>query len=1048
MLCLVPTAAARDGWRSALASKADPESVRVWCWSDLWEGIRGGADRGPRVLSEVGRRGLIREAVNACRRDGAFAAAERLVETPGFRRLLGRQFEAWSASRLEAEPGMTPDGVEPEEWSAYVHYLRLLEATDSVDHVGLAWWASERARVKRFFENDADCGALAVADASRIGKAAWRAMTVLQSLSLPMLVSLPGDSERAESGRAEAYVGVSALSERIREWGFLEGTPPEPSFPAGMTAARRDLFRLQRTRSEHCEGLSVVGMPAGTGETLAAARAVAEALARGANPEEIALLVPEWTEPARELGSTLRSWGIACSGGPRSALARDPAVACLVSAARLPVDQWDARRLAGVLGHGRLSPTWDAPKSRAERADAARAVRECGAFRDLGRLQAAMERTLGREPRAGTEGKAAHLERERARVALPVLEAFGRLFSGAHEPAPWEDQIARLEQLLGALGLERTGDSRALGLLRLALDEQAGLLADMGSDVKERRWAWSEFVKELEDLGREVTWQPSPWREGTVRLATVTELCGVEIPWRIVMGLGEGTFPSRHVVRSTWAYRPEVDLRRDDQTITEESQHADWLVPATLASEMRRFLDLPCSTTSGLILIHGCTDAKGQPLLRAGFVDELSELFSESDWESVSYQSRRLEPVLAEDLGRAVRERRVRAVARALVGDQDELTSLASQPSHAQALRGAALGLRVQHFRSRERFSHFDGMLTGDRTIRSIAEEFDRRSPGLSPSQLETYALCPFRYYQRYVLNVLPGADADELAEDWSGRGRILHQTLEELHSLLRLDGPDAVTLDSDELFTRLSTLITQQMDSIKEQGTDLEIALHELEREILTDTGRRYVAQHEKYFEGSPRPIPAEFELAFGGRGTLPALRIGPDARGRSIGLQGVVDRLDVIEHNEQTYFRVIDYKSGSVPGRAELKDGRALQLPLYALAVLRLQFDEGSAQPDQVGYWGLKEGVGYKKLFPLERSSGPPRSDPELWAEFFRRLEAFVLALADRIRSGEFPVSPVDKECERSCDYRRVCRVRQLGAWNKEWADRPKWDPTGEQS
>ncbi|MGO9814618.1 MAG: PD-(D/E)XK nuclease family protein, partial [Isosphaeraceae bacterium] len=113
--------------------------------------------------------------------------------------------------------------------------------------------------------------------------------------------------------------------------------------------------------------------------------------------------------------------------------------------------------------------------------------------------------------------------------------------------------------------------------------------------------------------------------------------------------------------------------------------------------------------------------------------------------------------------------------------------------------------------------------------------------------------------------------------------------------------------------------------------------------------------------------------------------------------------------------FFRVIDYKTGSVPSLAEVKRGEMLQLLLYAMAVEKLILSDDAARPTGVGYWGLKK-EGYKEItFPD-------------WQQVKNELETHVLGVVDRIRNGVFAVDSRKAGCESYCDYRSICRIRQV--------------------
>jgi ATP-dependent helicase/DNAse subunit B len=121
------------------------------------------------------------------------------------------------------------------------------------------------------------------------------------------------------------------------------------------------------------------------------------------------------------------------------------------------------------------------------------------------------------------------------------------------------------------------------------------------------------------------------------------------------------------------------------------------------------------------------------------------------------------------------------------------------------------------------------------------------------------------------------------------------------------------------------------------------------------------------------------------------------------------------VAQTSDGPRFRVIDYKSGSVPAVSEVRQGVMLQLPLYAMAVQRLLYTEEQAGLFDLGYWSL-------------RSEGFRSIAFSSWDQDQVALVEHVLAVADRLRRGEFVVQSRKDGCESYCEYRGVCRVRQV--------------------
>ena len=116
-----------------------------------------------------------------------------------------------------------------------------------------------------------------------------------------------------------------------------------------------------------------------------------------------------------------------------------------------------------------------------------------------------------------------------------------------------------------------------------------------------------------------------------------------------------------------------------------------------------------------------------------------------------------------------------------------------------------------------------------------------------------------------------------------------------------------------------------------------------------------------------------------------------------------------------------MIDYKSGSVPTSTDVKFGEMLQLPLYAMAVQRLVFADEETALHDIGYWSLRD-EGFK---PIAFGS---------WEQDQEALLAHVHGhRSTRSARGVFVVQSRKPGCEQYCEYRGVCRVRQVRAAGK---------------
>src|SRR5208337_832731 len=305
-------------------------------------------------------------------------------------------------------------------------------------------------------------------------------------------------------------------------------------------------------------------------------------------------------------------------------------------------------------------------------------------------------------------------------------------------------------------------------------------------------------------------------------------------------------------------------------------------------------------------------------------------------------------------------------------------------------------------------FSAFEGVLSDPTAIALVGSDLGATFC-YSPSQIETYIACPFHFFSRVVLMLKPQEESDELDEDFTKRGSVIHDILEEFESLIKERG------SPENIEDMVPAAIDQVLGREPPEASDLEAGLRTMERRRTERIMAFYLAQREDYEnQGGPRPVPHLFEEGFGSADTpYPMLEIGSGER--VVKLQGRIDRIDLLETPSGRFFRVIDYKTGSVPSLAEVKRGEMLQLLLYAMAVEKLILSNDAAGPAGVGYWGLKKD-GYKELtFPD-------------WQQVKDELEAHVLSVIDCIRDGVFAVDSRKAGCESYCDFRSICRIRQV--------------------
>jgi RecB family exonuclease len=1037
---IVPNPLLRDAIRAALSRRRGAAAdLAVWTWEDLWARLRREAADGPLVLGPAGVRVLLNEAIGRARR--ATGAAERadVYAAPGYRRRLLGQFARWQRS------GRTPDALdaaaEPDapafDRAAFRAYDEISRAHGLADPDRLASWGIGRLRAMP----GAGWRTITVFDPPGVDPLAARALAELERHAPTLRVGLVADPEAPGP-----YREALALRDRLVERGYGETHVAPASRPSGLEGLVGALASDGARPIAATDGLRIDGAPRGEGLALVVARRVRDLLDAGSAPDDILVAVPDWDDQAEAIRRTLGTWGHPAAALGPSPLAADPGLGTLLLALRLPQpgEDYEKAGLVRLLRSSRLRPRWpDCVRGPLDLATAAAAVQETRVFRGLDAYRTALARAAGAAPRAGaTDGESllAGRRAERAQTAGPILDRLAAALNPVRGPSPWWVHVDRLSGLWSGLGLGGPDDPAFQALL-VALDDQTLALEALGQ--ADAFWEAADFVAEVAALIAEEAQPAPPPPPGAVRIARPEAIAGLAVPHLIVASLVEGTFPARPAI--------EADLDAQlDPPAEGDAEAGPAGLPAGYAAELVRFLRLVGTATRSLTLVYPTADESGRAMLPSGFLQEaLRALGPAAADPAVHGRVSRFPAVLPEALARAPLERRVRAVHEAAHGDLGPLRALAADPSQRATLGGTAAALHLSAHRGPRRaaFGPYDGHLTDREAIARIAREHGAAAPVFSASQLESLALCPFQYFLRYVLHLDPTDDRDELDPDYAAEGSILHAALERLHVRLR-DDPDLEGQDPVELVRAgVTDAIEQVLGEQPQPATRLESALRAIDAARARRAGARYIDQFRAYL-GAPGPPGAppscvHCEVDFGRKpepeGGRPPLTIGPPEAG--IRLRGMIDRIDVIEYEGIRYFRVIDYKSGSVPAAAHEKKGIYLQLPLYTLAAGELILADAALRPLDAGYWSLRKG-GYKASRAMHAWDAKHEAVSEVpdWAAFRAALEAYVLELVARLRAGDFPVHPRIDECRRRCDYATVCRIGHVQRLGKVWPRQPR--------
>jgi len=320
-----------------------------------------------------------------------------------------------------------------------------------------------------------------------------------------------------------------------------------------------------------------------------------------------------------------------------------------------------------------------------------------------------------------------------------------------------------------------------------------------------------------------------------------------------------------------------------------------------------------------------------------------------------------------------------------------------------------ARSLRTRWLRwQKPSWSPADGIVDPDpETLRLLASQ-GLKARSYSPTALEHFAACPYRFLLRAIQHLRPREEAVSIEQlDPQTRGALFHQAQFELFRELEAGGllpVDAARLP--QALDRADRVLDRVAGEHEEKLAPAFPRVWSSEIEQIRIDLRGWL------FEAVPLSggwKPAGFEFGFG-----LARRAGRDPRsvpGEAVVLDGIRLRgsIDLIErHAAQGRLRVTDHKTGKAPDRPMrfVGGGEVLQPVLYGLAAEQLlgcQCESGAL------FYATQRGRFTRREIPLS-------ADARRWA-------ARALQIIDQaVTTGFLPAAPRPEACEY-CDYLSVC-------------------------
>jgi RecB family exonuclease len=809
---------------------------------------------------------------------------------------------------------------------------------------------------------------------------------------------------------------MAAALARTRSAGVVVALTAEPTADAAVVDTVRRVGIALEDKDASIAGIQrpsadrMLSVSDGDEEVRQVVREILQLASEGMPLDRMAVFLPASASYGRTLIQQLDGAGIPHNGAAPKRLAETVAGRTLLTALALDNNGWGRSDVIALVadapvraGH-RLVPSrrWDTISRRAG------VVGGLGNWQvKLHQLEATFEATIAEVDQHESEKSARRyamaLDLETTRQLAAFVDRLAGGLAALDQSRAWAERAEATQVLLDELLGHEQGRSHwpefEVAAAQRVDEAIAGLAMLDGIEANPTRATFqlavaAELDATVGRIGR--------FGHG-VLVAPLSSAAGHDLDAVFILGMAEGTCPS---IRREEALLPDIDRHLADrgelQTQDDRlgAQHRSYLA-ALAAAGHRRTLLFPRGDLRGRrdrLASRWLLDSASELAGRRLFSSDVAHLPDEVMHTVASY----VEGVAHAGIHGSVVERDVAA-----------LLASGDRAHHPLAVGDLGRGFTARSARTGPQFTVWDGNLAGQ----AGAISSPATGAAMSPSRLEMWASCPFKYFLANVLGLREREDPERIVElSPAERGTLIHAVLEAFITevLERSEGPPG----PDERWTsddrqRVTELAEEAFVVVEDKGlTGRPRTWRRTKTEVLIDLDVFLTKDDEHRRQNRLRPALAE--MAFGMNGEAPLSMELPN--GRTLTFRGKADRVDIADDG---HLVVLDYKTGSGWGYDKLADdpvraGTTLQLGLYAEAALtRLGADEAEAS-----YWMISSRGKYKK-------HGYP------WTEATRKRFLDVTeAIVDGIESGLFPALPGEynsffakhDNCTY-CDFDRIC-------------------------
>ncbi|MCA9015747.1 MAG: PD-(D/E)XK nuclease family protein, partial [Planctomycetaceae bacterium] len=835
----------------------------VYTFEAFAEAILKSLDEPIQTLPEISKRYLLRTIVDDFIAAGKIQYFSSIAGTSGFLDLVSsfiselKREEIWPDQFSDACGRLNSDSRQKDQELALIYdrYQVALHEMRRYDSEGRFWSARtalQEGKWGPFGQFD-----LVVLDGfADFTHTQYEILELLARRTEQLLISLPLEVEL----RRNDLFAKSVVAKRILE-SRLPGTIKTVCCTANETqTSRRQIsrFLFDNPRSipslPTADQIKVLAVAGQRNEVEVLASEVKQLLLQGILPEEITIAFRSTLEYGDLIEETLTAAGIPYFLGLEQEFSRFPVVRAIFAFLQIELENWSFDSMMSILDSNYFSPDWPEYQQGAAVRCLSRVLRQLKIDSGKADLLNALEKESlkARElcARYPEHGKWETLRQETAaanQLAKRLADATQRL-RGKELFVTW---IEILFSLANEFGLEQAWNGADIEQDRLARRDQfvwerfQKLLFHAVSQVEQIEEFHQREAAPLDlmgfrglllDLLEQQTLALQPEETGRVRVLDAAQLRNLKIPYLLIGGLSEASFPRSHREDCLYSEKDRGELNQNGLSL---KQHAN-----QQQEEMLLFYEVMTRFSKQLILSYPAISSTGQPLFPSPYLTALIDLFEPA--ALTVQQVGELNPLPREEQTLSHRDLRVLATDQLKQGRTGVFLSLLHDPALKETARNvlAASEMAIARFEC-EGFTEFEGILVSPQNRQAILERFPREYE-FSTTQLELYLACPYQFFTQSVLGIdVP--EPPELRTNHLQRGIHVHSILTKLYELLIQQGDLDRFYAADQVEALFLELLDQRVSGELAE-TKLQQVLLTIEKQILEDWGSLFAEQSELY--------------------------------------------------------------------------------------------------------------------------------------------------------------------------------------------------------